>query len=222
MLISASPTPVAKSSMSPYRCPISRKKNSPPAMLSTALPLLAGKALRPQTCNSCPTPTPPIWTLSLKKPRCSCSAMWSSPATASRMTAIPAQLPSGPRPTSRLPALATRPSLAPSLNSSFLTACAGAMSQARCSLRSTNTKPPGVRVPSSKAATGATVPLSRAATFQCPRSTAHKTCALKCRSFLSRWASRLRCSTTRWQAPAKTRLAPASAPWCSAPTGLRC
>ena len=49
-----------KSSMSPYRCPISRKKNSPPAMLLTALLLLAGKALRPQTCNSCPTPTPPI------------------------------------------------------------------------------------------------------------------------------------------------------------------
>jgi glutamine synthetase len=39
---------------------------------------------------------------------------------------------------------------------------------------------------------------------------------------LERWASRSRCTTTRWPTPARTRSAPSSARWCSAPTGCSC
>ena len=47
--------------------------------------------------------------------------------------------------------------------------------------RSTNTKRPGTPARSSKAATAATVPPSRAATSRCLRSTARRTCAPRCR-----------------------------------------
>jgi hypothetical protein len=38
---------------------------------------------------------------------------------------------------------------------------------------------------------------------------------------LEAWASRSKCTTTKWRTPASARSAPSSAPWCSAPTGLQ-
>lgn len=105
---------------------------------------------------------------------------------------------------------------------SFSTASAGAPSPATASIRSKNTKPPGIRVLSWKAATAATARPPRAAISRCLRSTARTTCAPRCRSSSNRWAFLLKCSTTKWLAPARWNWVPSSPRWCSALTGRRC
>jgi len=69
------------------------------------------------------------------------------------------------------------------------------------------------------AATAAIAPPSKGVISLFLPWTAPKTCAPKSLWCWSLWASRLRCSTTKWPALAKTKSAPSSAPWCSALTG---
>lgn len=80
---------------------------------------------------------------------------------------------------------------------------------------------PGIPAPSSSPATVATVRATRAATSPCRPWTAPRTCAPRWCCCSSSWAFPSKCSTTKWLAPARTRSAPSSRPWWSAPTGHR-
>ena len=87
------------------------------------------------------------------------------------------------------------------------------------SSRSRPTKLPGPPARSSKAATRATVRPSRAATSRVPPVDSSQDMRSEMSLILNRWASRSKCTTTKWPAPARTKSAPSSPPWSSAPTG---